>query len=148
MGIPDLTALVKAARRGGRRMLAALAALPHTIGWTGVAVIALLLLAAALRIKGVSWGLPYSYQDPDERVVLLHALRIARGHPDPQFFYYPSMFFDMVGIAVWIAGHFLSPHGGWLASPATFLTDPTPYYLIGRCSWPSSRSRCATRTSP
>jgi len=132
MGTPDLTALVNAARRGGRRMLAAGAALPRTVGWTGLAVVALLLLAAALRLKGVSWGLPYSYQDPDERVVLLHALRIARGHPNPQFFYYPSMFFDMVGVTVWIAGHFLSPHGGALASPATFLTDPTPYYLIGR----------------
>jgi len=132
MGIPVVTALVKAARRGGRRMLAALTSLPHTIGWAGVVVLALLLLAAALRLKGVSWGLPYSYQDPDERVVLLHALRIARGHPDPRFFYYPSMFFDMVGIAVWIASHFISPHGAGLPSPATFLTDPTPYYLIGR----------------
>ncbi len=132
MGTPDLTALVKAARRGGRRMLAALAALPRAIGWTGIVVVALLLLAAALRLKGVSWGLPYSCQDPDERVVLLHALRIARGHLNPQFFYYPSMFFDMVGAAIWIAGHFLSPHGGSLGSPATFLTDPTPYYLIGR----------------
>ncbi len=113
-------------------MLAALAALPRAIGWTGIVVVALLLLAAALRLKGVSWGLPYSYQDPDEGVVLLHGFRIATGHLNPQFFYYPSMFFDMVGAAIWIAGHFLSPHGGSLGSPATFLTDPTPYYLIGR----------------
>ena len=132
MGTRSHTPLVTFARRAGRRVLVAVAALPSTIGWTGAVVSAVLIVAAYLRLKGVSWGLPYNYQDPDEKVVLLHAFRIARGHLNPEFFYYPSMLFTMIGSVTWLVSRFYAPHGVTLISPVTFVTDPTPYYLIGR----------------
>ncbi len=95
-------------------------------------MLAILVVAAYLRLKGMSWGLPYSYQNPDEKVVLLGAFRIARGHPNPEFFYYPSMLFNMIGAVTWAVSKFYAPHGVTLISPVTFVTDPTPYYLIGR----------------
>jgi 4-amino-4-deoxy-L-arabinose transferase-like glycosyltransferase len=132
MGTRSDTPLETAPRRAGRRALAAVAALPAAIGWTGVVVSAILVVAAYLRLKGISWGLPYSYQNPDEKVVLLGAFRIARGHPNPEFFYYPSMLFYMIGTVTWAVSKFYAPHGATLISPVTFVTDPTPYYLIGR----------------
>ncbi len=70
MGTRSHTPLVTFARRAGRRVLVAVASVPSTIGWTGAVVSAVLIVAAYLRLKGVSWGLPYNYQDPDEKVVL------------------------------------------------------------------------------
>ena len=139
MGTLHVTALVNAARRGCRRMLSALTALPHTIGWTGVVLAAVLVVAVALRLKGVGWGLPYSYQDPDERVVILHALRIARGHPNPQFFYYPSMFFDMVGVAVWIVGTL--PEPARLAARLAGHVPDRPYAVLPDRPRPRRRLR-------
>ncbi len=132
MGTPSYTPLVTLARRASRRVLVAIASLPSTIGWTGVVVLAILVVAAYLRLKGVSWGLPYCYQNPDEKVVLARAFRIARGHPNPEFFYYPSMLFYLIGTVTWAVSKFYGPHGVSLISPVTFVTNPTPYYLIGR----------------
>lgn len=132
MGTLFHTPLVSFARRGSRRVLAAVTSLPATIGWIGVAMAAILVVAACLRLKGVSWGLPYGYQNPDEKVVLLGAFRIARGHPNPEFFYYPSMLFYMIGTVTWVVSKFYSSHGVTLISPVSFITNPTPYYLIGR----------------
>ncbi|MGD0996865.1 MAG: glycosyltransferase family 39 protein [Thermoleophilia bacterium] len=132
MGTRSHTPLVTFARRAGRRVLVAVASAPSTIGWTGLVVLAVLIVAAYLRLKGVSWGLPYNYQDPDEKVVLLHAFRIARGHLNPEFFYYPSMLFTMIGSVTWLVSRFYAPHGVTLISSVTFVTNPTPYYLIGR----------------
>jgi 4-amino-4-deoxy-L-arabinose transferase-like glycosyltransferase len=113
-------------------VLVAIASLPSTIGWTGVVVLVILVVAAYLRLKGVSWGLPYAYQNPDEKVVLARAFRVARGHPNPEFFYYPSMLFYMIGTVTWVVSKFYGPHGVTLISPVSFVTNPTPYYLIGR----------------
>jgi hypothetical protein len=80
----------------------------------------------------VSWGLPYSYQNPDEKVVLARAFRIARGHFNPEFFYYPSLLFNVIGTVTWAVSKVYAPHGVTLVSPVTYVTDPTPYYVIGR----------------
>jgi Dolichyl-phosphate-mannose-protein mannosyltransferase len=93
---------------------------------------AILAVAACLRLRGMSWGLPYGYQDPDEHVVLLRAFRVAAGRPNPEFFYYPSLIFYLIGGATWVASWFHTTHGVSFLSPAAFVTDPTPYYLIGR----------------
>ena len=132
MGTSLYTPLVTVARRAWRRARGLAAALPSSVGWTGLVVLAILVLATCLRVKGMSWGLPYGYQNPDERVVLLGAFRIARGHPNPEFFYYPSMLFNMIGVVTWLVSKFYAPHGVTLISPVTYITDPTPYYLIGR----------------
>jgi 4-amino-4-deoxy-L-arabinose transferase-like glycosyltransferase len=128
-----LRPLLTTARRLGRRVSVGAAWAVAAVGWSGLIVLAVLAVAAYLRFKGVSWGLPYSYQNPDEKVVLARAFRIARGHFNPEFFYYPSLLFNLVGTAIWGVSKFYVPHGGvTLISPVTYVTDPTPYYLIGR----------------
>ncbi len=93
----------------------------------------MLVLAAALRLKGIAWGLPYSFINADESTVMPIAFRVARGHVDPGFFYYPSFFFYLVAAATLVATPVL-----WLvkhADPLTmraFVIDPGPYFLIGR----------------
>ena len=129
---PAHTTVLVTARAAACRALALARSLPRTIGWTGVALAVILAGAAVLRLKGLSWGLPYGYQDPDEHVVLLHAFRVAGGHLNPQFFYYPSLIFYLIGGATWVASWFHGAHGVSFLSPASFVTDPTPYYLIGR----------------
>ena len=119
-------------RAAARRGLAWARSLPAAIGWTGVALAIILAGAAVLRLKGLSWGLPYGYQNPDEHVVLLRAFRVAGGHLNPGFFYYPSLIFYLIGGATWVVSWFHAAHGVSFLSPAAFVTDPTPYYLIGR----------------
>ena len=126
------TTVFVTARAAVCRALSFARSLPAAIGWTGVAMAVILAGAAVLRLKGLSWGLPYGYQDPDEHVVLLRAFRVAGGHLNPQFFYYPSLIFYLIGGATWAASWFHGAHGVPFLSPAAFVTDPTPYYLIGR----------------
>ena len=98
-----------------------------------VLLVAVLVLAVALRLKGVGWGLPYSLVNVDESTVLPKAFGAARGGVNPQFFYYPSFFFYVVG-AVYLAATPLL----WLltgSNPlavASFVTDPAPYFVLGR----------------
>jgi 4-amino-4-deoxy-L-arabinose transferase-like glycosyltransferase len=101
-------------------------------GWSGFALLLILALAASLRLQGLGWGLPYSYQDPDEQVVLTHAFRIAAGHLDPHFFLYPSLLFYVIAALLRAISVFYAPHGLSLISRVSFITNPTPYYLAGR----------------
>ena len=56
------------------------------------ALAAVLALAAALRIVGVRYGLPYSFLNPDESNIVPRAWGIAHGHGlDPHFYDYPSL---------------------------------------------------------
>ncbi|HMK92199.1 MAG TPA: glycosyltransferase family 39 protein [Thermoleophilia bacterium] len=133
------TSLTTFARDASRRASNALRGVPDrvrgvpaAVGWTGLALVIILAVAAYLRLRGVHWGLPYSYQNADERVVLQRAFRVARGHPNPEFFYYPSLLFYLIGTVTWAVGHVYHPHGAFLLAPTTFVTDATPYFLIGR----------------
>ena len=94
------------------------------------------LVGVLLRLRGVTWGLPYLY-DPDEHLLVDPAVRfVTTGDLNPHSFIYPgSTVMYALGLAYcvyWIAGHFL----GWfpdLQSFATlFSTNPTSFYLIGR----------------
>ena len=63
----------------------------------------LMVLAAALRLWGIRWGLPdethlLSYH-PDEFHSLRGALSLAAGDPNPHFFNYGSLYLYLVGIA-------------------------------------------------
>ncbi|HZL65017.1 MAG TPA: glycosyltransferase family 39 protein [Thermoleophilia bacterium] len=102
--------------------------------WLAAALLAaVLVLAAALRLKGIAWGLPYSFLNADESTVMPIAFKAAQGHVDPGFFYYPSFYFYLVAAATLVATPVL-----WLvkhADPLTmraFVIDPGPYFLIGR----------------
>jgi hypothetical protein len=129
----DHTPLVTGVRGACRGALRALWRIRLAIGWTGVALLLILAVAAYVRLRGVNWGLPYSYQNPDERIVLQRAFRVARGHPNPEWFYYPSLLFYVIGTVTWFVGEWFRPHaGGSYLAPVSFITDPTPYFLIGR----------------
>jgi len=102
--------------------------------WVAEALLAaVLVLAAFLRLRGIAWGLPYSFVNADESTVVPIAFKVAQGHLDPQFFYYPSFYFYLLAAAMVVATPVL-----WLvkhADPLTvraFVLDPGPYFLLGR----------------
>jgi hypothetical protein len=57
--------------------------------WLAIVV----LLAAALRLCPVWFGLPYPHARPDEAVALGHAVDILNGDLNPHFFHWPSLTF-------------------------------------------------------
>jgi 4-amino-4-deoxy-L-arabinose transferase-like glycosyltransferase len=98
-----------------------------------VALASVLVLAAALRLDGIAWGLPYSLINVDESTVLPKAFGAARGGVNPQFFYYPSFFFYVLAAVFLAAAPALWVVTG--ANPlaeAAFVVDPTPYFILGR----------------
>ena len=132
------TTTLAGGRRGWAATLASVAARAATaarsrVGWTTLALAAILCLAAALRLRGVSWGLPFSYQDADENVIVTHAFGAAQGHVDPHFFYYPSLLFYAVAALYRVIGVFYHPHFATsFFTTRSMVVDPTPYYLAAR----------------
>ena len=92
---------------------------------------AILLLGLGLRLWGLSFGLPNTLCRPDESTLVHRALAIGAGDPNPHFFNYPSLhFYLLTGLygAYYIVGNF----AGAAAFENQFLTDPAPFYLLGR----------------
>jgi 4-amino-4-deoxy-L-arabinose transferase-like glycosyltransferase len=58
---------------------------------SGIALAAILLLAAALRLVGIRYGLPLSVLNPDESNIVPRAWRMGHGHLDPGWYDYPSL---------------------------------------------------------
>ena len=56
-----------------------------------IALVAILALAAALRLVGVRYGLPLSVLNPDESSIVPRAWRMGHGHLDPGWYDYPSL---------------------------------------------------------
>ena len=102
-------------------------------GVAGVLLLALLVLALALRLKGVAYGLPYSFVNADESIVVPKAFQAARGQLNPQFFFYPSLYFYLVAALYVLAAPvwWLLGHGNILGTTA-FVTDPGAHFLLGR----------------
>ena len=103
------------------------------LGLAGALLLAILVLALALRLKGIAYGLPYSFVNADESMVVPKAFQAARGHLNPQFFYYPSLYFYLTGALYLLAAPvwWLLGHGNLLAL-TSFVVDPGPYFLLGR----------------
>jgi 4-amino-4-deoxy-L-arabinose transferase-like glycosyltransferase len=98
-----------------------------------VALVLILAAAAAFRVWGIAWGLPHSYQDPDENVIITHALGIARGHPNPGFFLYPSfLFYAVAAVYRGLALVYRPDSGLGLLDPAAYVVDATPFFLAAR----------------
>ena len=92
---------------------------------------AILLLGLGLRLWGLSFGLPNTICRPDESTLVHRALAIGAGDPNPHFFNYPSLhFYLLTGLygIYYIVGNFAGP----VAFETQFLTDPAPFYLLGR----------------
>jgi 4-amino-4-deoxy-L-arabinose transferase-like glycosyltransferase len=103
------------------------------LGLTGALLLAILVLALALRLKGIAYGLPYSFVNADESMVVPKAFQAARGHLNPQFFYYPALYFYLTGALYLLAAPvwWLLGHGNFLAQ-TSFVVDAGPYFLLGR----------------
>ncbi len=56
------------------------------------AIVALLLLALALRVWGLDFGLPLAEARPDELTIAFQAMKFGRGDLNPHSFNYPSLF--------------------------------------------------------
>jgi 4-amino-4-deoxy-L-arabinose transferase-like glycosyltransferase len=102
-------------------------------GVAGALLVAVLALALALRLKGVGWGLPFSFVNADESMVVPKAFDVARGGLNPQFFYYPSLFFYLAGGLYLLAAPVLwaVQHANPLAM-GSFVVGPGPYFLLAR----------------
>ena len=101
-----------------------------------VLVGAVMLVGVLLRLRGISWGLPYVY-DPDEHFFVDPAVHfVVTGDPNPHWFGHPgSTVIHLLGLAFygyWVVGHM----AGWFSDlqsfGALFSTYPTSFYLIGR----------------
>jgi 4-amino-4-deoxy-L-arabinose transferase-like glycosyltransferase len=102
-------------------------------GVAAALLVAVLVLALALRLKGVGWGLPFSFVNADESTVVPKAFGVARGGLNPQFFYYPSLFFYLLaGVYVVAAPVLWAVQHTNPLSVGTFVVDPGPYFLLAR----------------
>lgn len=60
---------------------------------------AVVLLAVAVRVVALDWGLPLKYAHIDESVVVFYSLRIAAGVFNPGFYDYPGLFLYLLAAA-------------------------------------------------
>jgi hypothetical protein len=95
---------------------------------------AIMAVAAALRLWGVTWGLPHAYH-PDEGSILVHALGFGTGDLNPHWFRWPSLFMyvvsGMYGV-YFAAGTAFGDFSSAADLVRQYVADPTPFWLIGR----------------
>ena len=98
--------------------------------WLGLVIV----LAFALRVSGLQYGLPSVY-NPDEVAIMARALSFAKGTLNPHNFLYPTFYFYV--LFGWVGAYlgFVWLTGG-VASVAAlqqlYFTDPTGIYTAGR----------------
>lgn len=99
-----------------------------------IGLILILTGGLALRLHGLSYGLPAVY-NPDEVAIMARALGFATGDLNPHNFLYPTFYF--YALFGWIGLYFVL----WLASGTVdsleqfrtgFFVDPSGIYLAGR----------------
>src|SRR5713226_4650326 len=79
-----------------------------TWGGPGVALAAILAGAAALRIVGIEYGLPFGLLNPDEQSIVPRAWKMVHGGGlDPHWFDYPTLVM-----------YLLAPFQAWHAAPS------------------------------
>jgi hypothetical protein len=101
-----------------------------------LALAALLLVALALRLWGIHYGLPWLFYFHDEPQVVLRALRFGTGDLNPHFFIWPGAlllwlaFFAYGGL--YVVGHLAGWWRGAAAFAAAYFQDPTAFYVLAR----------------
>jgi len=96
---------------------------------------AVVALAAALRLVGVRYGLPYSLLNPDETSIVPRAWRIAHGHGlDPHWYDYPSLLMYVLAPLQALYGHasFGAARG---VAVAIGLGGVAAAWWLGRCAY-------------
>jgi len=94
-----------------------------------------LVLALAVRLRGLWFGLPFVYARPDELLIIGTALGFFTKTLHPGFFDYPGLYLYLVGgvLALYYAyGRAI----GWFTSRAQFVAGPhdhwQAFYILGR----------------
>jgi hypothetical protein len=102
---------------------------------TDLALTALVVGAASLRMWGIGYGLPHTLARPDEEAVYSVALGFFSRKMNPGFFDWPSLFMYAVAIA-FVVYFNIGRVGGWFGREASFIAagiaHPSPLYLIAR----------------
>jgi len=93
-------------------------------------------VALGLRLRGITWGLPYLY-DPDEPDFVERAVHIL-GHadPNPHWFGHPGStviyLLALVYAVYFVAGYVVGTFPDTASYALLFKTDPSSFYLVGR----------------
>lgn len=100
------------------------------------ALVALVILAAAVRVWGIQFGLPLVLARPDEQLISGKVIEFfQKGTLNPRFFDYPTFYFYV--LAALYGGYFaIGWIAGWFDSIAQFVAswpvDWVPFFMIGR----------------
>jgi hypothetical protein len=93
-----------------------------------------LVLALAVRLLGINYGLPYVYY-PDEARLVNHAVAFGTGDLNPHDFIYPSLYmyvlFLIYGL-IYVTGRLTGVFASTDDFARLFFTDSTVFYLPGR----------------
>jgi hypothetical protein len=103
------------------------------LGGNGRWLVAILLLASALRLYGIGHDLPFVY-NPDEANIMARALSVARSL-DPEYYLYPSFYFYFLFAVMgglFVVGRLFGRYESLAAFQVRFFEDPTDFYLAGR----------------
>lgn len=100
----------------------------------GVGLAAVMLLALALRLYALRWGLP-DVHHPDELYILNRALAFAKGDLNPHNFLYPTLYF--YALFAWeglffVLGRAIGLYGSLAAFEREFFADPSHVVIAGR----------------
>jgi 4-amino-4-deoxy-L-arabinose transferase-like glycosyltransferase len=99
-----------------------------------LALAAVLLLAAALRLWALRHDLPFSYYG-DELHFMRRAMAVGTGDLNPHWFHKPAFFMYVLAFCYglyFLAGRLVGWFGSTAELGARFLFDPSPFLLIGR----------------
>ncbi len=99
-----------------------------------MAIVVIVVLALALRLAGLRYGLPAVY-NPDEVAIMARALAFAKGSLNPHNFLYPTFYFYVLfaWVGVYLAFVYLSGRVGSIGElQRLYFTDPTGLYTAGR----------------
>lgn len=95
---------------------------------------AILVLAAALRLWGIAHDLPFSFYG-DELFLMKRAMAMGTGDLDPHWFHKPALLMYVLAFCYglfYLGGRLAGAWGSTAAFGARFLTDEGPFLLIGR----------------
>lgn len=94
-------------------------------------LLALLAVAAWLRLRAIEFGLPFPFAAIDEHLVTDHAIEFTTGDLNPHYFAYPSGSFALHALA-YLGAFALGPHPTLASFRDAFWTAPQELLLLSR----------------
>ncbi len=95
-----------------------------------------LVVALALRLWGIGYGLPWLFYFHDEPQIVLRALRFGTGDLNPHFFIWPGTLQLYLAFIAYAGLFLVGRVAGWWSGKAGFaaayFADPTAFYLLAR----------------